>query len=58
MKEKMNFLIGRDCNTELKLQGGGEEFEGLNSRDWYGLHGPECRGGGEDVTYEKFRWLQ
>ena len=37
-----------------ELVGGSVDFEGLDSIGWYGLYGPECRGGGEDeVTYEK-----
>ena len=49
-----------DLNIELRFEGGSEDFEGLDSIDWYAPNGPECRGGGEDVvTYEKkLRWLQ
>ena len=33
---------------------GGEEYHGLDSLYWYGLSGPECQIGREDVvTYEK-----
>ena len=49
-----DFFVGGDLNIELKLEGGREDFEGLDSADWYGLYRPECRGGGEDeVTYDK-----
>ena len=53
-------FIGGDINIELKLGAGSDEFEGLDSIGWYGLHGPACRGGGEDeVTCDKkIRWLQ
>ena len=44
-----DFFIGGDNNIGFKLEGGGEELHGLDSLDWYGLHGPECRGGGADV---------
>ena len=54
-----DFFIGGDVNIELKLEGGNEKLEGLDSFDLRGLHGPECRGGGEDVvTHQKIRWLQ
>ena len=38
----------------------GEDLHGLDSIEWYGMDGLECKGGGEDViTYEKKRrWLQ
>ena len=50
-----DFFISGDLNIELKLEGGkGEEFQGFDSLDWYGLCGPECKGSGEDLeTYEK-----
>jgi endonuclease/exonuclease/phosphatase family metal-dependent hydrolase len=55
-----DFFIGGDLNIELKLGDTEEDLNGLDSIDWYGMYGPECRGGGEDVTtYEKkVRWLQ
>ena len=55
-----DFFIGGDLSTEFRLEGGGEELQGLDSLDWYSLYGLECEGGGEDVkTYEKtLRWLQ
>ena len=32
-------------------------FTALHGIDWYGIYGPECLGGGEDViTYEKKLW--
>ena len=44
------FFIGGDSNIELKLEGGREDFHGLDSLDWYGFYGHECRGGGEDMV--------
>ena len=50
----VDFYIGGDINIELELEDSGEDLQGLDGIDWYGMHGPECRGGGEDViTYEK-----
>ena len=43
------FYIGGGINIELKLEDNGENIRGLDGIDWYGLHGPECRGGWEDV---------
>ena len=56
----VDFFIGGDINFELKLELGDEDLQGLDGIDWYGTHGRECLGGGEDViTYEKkLRWLQ
>ena len=53
-----DFFIGGDI--KLKLGSAGEDLHGLDSIEWYDLYGPECKGGGEDVTtYEKkIRWLQ
>ena len=46
-------FIGGDVNIELKLEGGNGKFQGLDGLVWYGLCGPECRGGSENlVTYE------
>ena len=38
----------------------GQDFEGWDSVDWYGLFGLVCRGGGEDeiTNDKKLRWLQ
>ena len=31
----------------------------LDSTDWYGMYGPECKGCDEDtIAHEKIRWLQ
>ena len=50
----MDFFIGGDINVELKLEPDHEHLQGLDGIDWYGIYGPECLGGGEDVTtYEK-----
>ena len=50
----VDFFIGGDINIELKLEPGDEDLQGLDGIDWYGIYGPECLGGGEDViTYEK-----
>ena len=56
----VDFFIGGDINIELKLEPGDEDHQRLDGIDWYGIYGPECLGGGEDViTYEKkSRWLQ
>ena len=55
----VDFLIGGDINIELKLEPDHEDLQGLDGIDWYGIYGPECLGGGEDViTYDKkMRWL-
>ena len=47
-----------EAGIDMEYVGGGEELQGPDSLDWYGLHRPECQGGGEDVeTYEKkLRW--
>ena len=61
MMEAADVYIGCDINIELKLEITGEDFQGLDGIiDRFGMYGPECRGGGEDVvTYEqKLRWLQ
>ena len=50
-----DFFIGGDLNIELRLDNIDNEQQGLDSTDWYGMHGPECRGGGEDTfAYENF----
>ena len=43
-----DFLIGWDL--KIKLDGAGLEFHGLNSLDWYGPSGPECRVGAHAWT--------
>ena len=55
--EAVDFFIGGDINVELKLSPGDEDLQGLDGIQWYGIYGPECLGGGEDVTtYEKKLW--
>ena len=59
MSASVDFHIGGDINIVMKLGNTGEDLWVLDSIDWYGMCGPECRGGGEGVTtYEKMRWLQ
>ena len=38
--------LGAISTSSSNSKGGAQ---GLDSLDWYGLCGPECRGGGEDV---------
>ena len=60
----VDFFTGGDINIELRLGNAGEHLHGLDSIEWYGTYGPECKGGGkgggEDVTTheKKIRWLQ
>ena len=56
----VDFFTGGDINIELRLGNAGEHLHGVYSIDWYGTYGPECKGGGEDVTthVKKIRWLQ
>ena len=53
-------FIGGDINIEPRLSTDHEDLQGLEGIDWYGIYGPECRGGHEYViTYEKkLIWLQ
>ena len=46
-----DFYIGGDFNIELKLETTSEDIWGLDSIDWYGIDGLECRGGGEGVIF-------
>ena len=49
-----DFFIGGDLNIKFGLDNANEDLHGLDSIDWYGMYGPECKGGGEDaITYEK-----
>ena len=41
----VDFFIGGDINTELRLASREEDLHGPDSIEWYGLYGPECRGG-------------
>ena len=58
--ERLIFFIGGDINIEVKLEPGDEDLQGLDGIDWYGIYGPECLGGGEDVITceKKLWWLQ
>ena len=50
----VDFFIGGDLNIEFRLDTADDDLHGLDSIDWYGMYGPECRGGGEDtIAYEK-----
>ena len=49
-----DLCIRGDINIELKFETTGEDLQGLDGIDWYGMFAPECRGGGEAVvTCEK-----
>ena len=54
------FLSVEVVSAELKLEPGDEDLQGLDGIDWYGIYGPECLGGGEDVVTneKKLWWLQ
>ena len=45
----VDFFIG-DLNIELRLDNTGGDLQGLDSIEWSGMYGPECRAGGEDTT--------
>ena len=45
----VDFFIGGDLNIELKLDNVNDDFQVLESIEWYGMYVPECRGGGEDT---------
>ena len=49
MAEAVDFYIGGDINIEMKRGTTGEDLQGLDSIEWYGVCGPECRGGGVDA---------
>ena len=52
--EAVDFQISGDINIEMKLGNPDENLQGLDSMERYGMYGPDCRSGGEDVTtYEK-----
>ena len=40
----VDFFISGDLNTKLGLDNANEDLHGLDSVDWYGMYGPECRG--------------
>ena len=59
MAGAVDFYTGGDINIEIKLGNTAEDLTGLDSIEWYGIYGPESKGGGDDVTtYEKIQWLQ
>ena len=45
--DAVDFFIGGDINIELKLGNAGKDLQDLDSIEWYGMYGPECKGGGE-----------
>ena len=54
MAGPVDFHIGSDINIEMILDNAEEDLQCLDSIEWCGMYGPECKGGGEDViTYEK-----
>ena len=44
----VHFFIGGDINIELRLGNAGEDLHGLDSIEWYGLYGPDSKGGGAE----------
>ena len=56
----VQFFNGGDLNIEIKLCLADGEHRGLDSIEWYGMHGPECEGSAEDIiAYEnKLSWFQ
>ena len=46
-KGAVDSFIGGDLNLELKLDIADDEHRGLDSIEWYGMYGLECKGGGE-----------
>ena len=54
--------LGDEWRTDLDIEFGLDnidgDLQGLDCIEWYGMYGPECRGGGEDtIAYEKLRRL-
>ena len=50
----VDLYIGDDSNIEMKRGNADEDLQGLDSIEWYGMYGPDCKGGGEDIIiYEK-----
>ena len=50
----VDFFIGGDIGVGLRLGKANEGLHALDSIDWYGMYGPECKGGGEDtIAHEK-----
>ena len=50
----IDFFFGGANNIQPRLGNAGEDLHGLDSIEWYGLYGPECKGGGDDtITDEK-----
>ena len=51
----VDFYIGGDINIEMKLSNPDKNLQGLDSMERYGMYGPDCKSGGEDViTYKKY----
>ena len=46
----MDFFIGGDLNIELMLDIAEDEYRGQDSIEWFGMYGPECKGGADDIT--------
>ena len=52
MAGAVDFYIGGDVNIKMRFGNADEDLQGLDSIERYGMYGPECKGGGEDViTY-------
>ena len=49
-----DFFVGGDLHIEFRPDNANEDPHGLDSIEWYGMCGPECKGGGEGaITCEK-----
>ena len=52
--DAVDFFIGGDLYIELRLDNVDGDLQDLDSTEWCGMYGPECRGFGEDtIAYEK-----
>ena len=49
----VDFFFGGDLNIELRLDNVDDDLHSLDSIDWYGMYGPECRVGGDDTIAKK-----
>ena len=55
MAGAVEFFPAGDINIEMRVGNVDEDLQGLDSIEWYGMYGPGCKSGGEDViTYEKW----